>query len=559
VEPGATSDPAFPEDDDGGPETPAYALVIEKRFADLSSREQDVLRSRCEPDPVTLDEIGARAGLTRERVRQIEAQALDRLAGRPVLRPGRPRQSAVAAGAIAVDVDAAETALVADAVAGLGRIALPITNQGFIEAGFERFDSPTTRLLFAAAKRMGAFGGVKTRVVHRGGRQWLSTVSRMPERLMRDLTEGAIDGGVVEDLVEFWGGIEEKLRVHVGSDSEASDLAADLVDGLGLREIGGQYAVLGGVGVVEGLVRVLRANDAPMKRDVLVGCFADRSERTVSNALFDAPFVQVGREEFALQEWGASPRPALRDLVYDEIDRYGQVAVSYLQDLAVKHGYSRNSIAFYSALPDVIDDAGVLRRRRADDPAAVPEPGLDERCFRVVAGPYRGHWSCMVVVSHKRLYHGPQVIPTPLAELLEIQPGSRQVEITVNGTKINASWGQQNPYLFGGQLRPVLDELGFGDGELVRLVVVGPGELYVDPVPTNDRAVSPHRTLVTGAGLYDDACQPVPDADIAEALSFAVGLAPDAPLPAVQHRLISRHNTALRQALALIFPEVVGW
>ena len=379
--------------------------------------------------------------------------------------------------------------------------------------------------------------------------------NRTPERLVRDLTEPARDTGVVTDLVEFWEGIEDKLRAHVGSDKEAADLAHDVVDGLGLEEIGGQYAVLGGVGVVEGLVRILRANEAPMKRDVLAQYFPDRSPSTVANALLSTKFVRVGREEFALKESGATARPALRDLVYTEIDRHGQVAVAHLQDVAEKYSYSRASIAFYSSLPDVIEDAGVLRRRRDDDPPAVLKPGLDERCFRVEAGPHRGRWSCVVRVDRDRIYRGPQWIPTPLAELLEIEPGSRRVPISVGDTTIHATW-LQSPYLFGGELRLVLDDLGFADGELLRFMVVGPREMHIAPTPTNSTPESPFRRLVTGAVLYDEAGQPIAEGELAAELAFAVGLPEVAPLHAVERRLSSRHNGDLRDAFTLIYPEV---
>src|SRR5580765_8542400 len=58
--------------------------TLRRAVAQLPDREQEVLRLRYgmdgEDDPKSLDEIGRRLGLTRERVRQIEAQALRRLA-----------------------------------------------------------------------------------------------------------------------------------------------------------------------------------------------------------------------------------------------------------------------------------------------------------------------------------------------------------------------------------------------------------------------------------------------------------------------------------------------
>jgi RNA polymerase primary sigma factor len=58
--------------------------VLQRALQDLPQREREVLQLRYgldgDADPKSLEEIGRRMGLTRERVRQVEAQALQRLA-----------------------------------------------------------------------------------------------------------------------------------------------------------------------------------------------------------------------------------------------------------------------------------------------------------------------------------------------------------------------------------------------------------------------------------------------------------------------------------------------
>jgi RNA polymerase primary sigma factor len=58
--------------------------ALHKAVSELPEREQEVVKLRYglngDEDPKSLEEIGRRLGLTRERVRQVEAQALERLA-----------------------------------------------------------------------------------------------------------------------------------------------------------------------------------------------------------------------------------------------------------------------------------------------------------------------------------------------------------------------------------------------------------------------------------------------------------------------------------------------
>jgi RNA polymerase sigma factor (sigma-70 family) len=58
--------------------------VLRRAVAQLPERERDVVKLRYglngDIEPATLEEIGRRLGITRERVRQIEADALERLA-----------------------------------------------------------------------------------------------------------------------------------------------------------------------------------------------------------------------------------------------------------------------------------------------------------------------------------------------------------------------------------------------------------------------------------------------------------------------------------------------
>jgi hypothetical protein len=550
-------DPSTPASAASDSDEPSYVEILEKRYAALPERQQDIIARRVlTAPPETLDAIAADHGVTRERIRQLESKALDRLAGVAARMPGRP----AAEQPVLDPREESESTVVSRALTALDELPLPVTESALAGAGIAALDSRATQLLLGMTKHAGLLGGARPRTVDHRGRRWLVTGEHTPAVLERTLLAEAIGDGVVTDQPELWSVLETQLRPHVGSADETTDIVADVLDELDLVEVGGQYAILGGgLGIVERLARLLRAKGAPMARDDLLSFFPDRNPRTVANALTEPPFVRVTRNEYALEEWGAIRRPTLRELLYAQLDQHGRVAVAHLQDLAEEHQYSRASIAIYAgSLPDVIEQGGVLRRRQPGDPKATPEPGLDDGCFRVVSGPHRGRWSSVVTINHRRLYHGPQWIPAPLAEELAIEHGTQRVSVTVNDDRIvHATW-LQSPYLFGGELRPVLDRLRFADGDRIRLIATGPRDLQIERVPVTSGPDTPYRTLSDGAGLNDGTGQSPADSDIVPTLAYAIGLEPDTPLPVIERRLLNRGNRALWRALALLFPEELG-
>jgi Sigma-70, region 4 len=532
---------------------PEYARVLEERVAALAEPDRTILQRRVMVErPLTLQALGDEVGVTRERIRQIEGRALGKVRQRPLVAPGRPHQELTAEEEALRSLDEHDNEVIASAIERLAELPLPATEAAVVGAGFEPFNAPLSRLLFELAGKANHF---RTVIVDGEGRKWLGDVSHTPKLFLQRITAPVLKAGVVDDLVEPWSAIESELRPHTGSDEEAAALAADIIESFGLTEINGCYAMLSGrFSVPERLEHIMRANGGPMSVEELLPYFPDRSRGTVRNALTEIEtFVRITREEYDLAERGAAALPSLLDLVFTEIDKHpGGVAMSYLRRVAEEHGYSAESIQFYGELPNLIADDGILRRRTTNDPPAVPEPGLDRRCLRVLAGVYRGCWSYISAVSYQRIYAGPERLPAPLGELLELDPGCRRQRVIVDGeTPIRGSWGSY-PYLFGSDFRPILRVKDLKDGDRVRIIVTGPKAIAIEVLPSPAQDPSPFDTLVAGAGLYDDTGTPVPDGEVIEALADAVGVDPAAPVAVLGMRLAKRRNVELYEALNLL-------
>lgn len=231
-----------------------------------------------------------------------------------------------------------------------------------------------------------------------------------------------------------------------------------------------------------------------------------------------------------------------------------------MRDLAVKHGYSPQSVVMYGDLPDVIYEGGVMRRRGPSDPPAVPTPGLDDECFMVVTGAHEGAWSILATVDRNRLYYGSFILPRAFSVQMGVVLGERAVTVEVNGVPVRATFIGQNPHLWSKDLRPVLDRGGLADGQAIRVTKVGYRQLLLEPLPP---APGPARdsfdVIVAGAALQaPDGTVPA-DEDVISLLAYAVGLDRSAPLPLLARRLRARRNRDLLAALCDIHPEAEGF
>lgn len=553
-----TTPNAIPDEGNVDQARPEYARVLDERFELLERVEREVLTRRLLTDtPETLEAIASDHFVTGERIRQIAAQALERLHGHVKPEGLKPRREMTSSRRAALEVREAENRVIDSAIERLRSLHLPVTEAGLVEGGFEVLDARSTRLLLKLTRDRDASYEKRLVPTYAIGRRWLVGGGRTPEVLFRELLGPAAVTGVIDDFVATWSTLEVDLRPHCGSDEEAAELAAAVIEELNPVEVGDNYVISAGTGIGQKLERILRAAGSPMSKAGLMGYFDPAKERQVANALARRDtFCVVERGKYGLVEFGMTPLPRLRDLIYEEIDKHGQVAISYLQGLAEELGYSPTSVLLYAALPDLVEQGGALRHRRPEDRSPHPDPAFDHECVRVARGPNTGRWSVLLSVNHGRLYTGSQRFPRALAGVVGLEFGSRKVPVVVNGVSVRATYLAHYPYLLGGELRPLFDKLGYADGQRVRIVASNAMAMEIVPVPDASGLESPFRALVDGAGLYDESGSAVPQAEVVDAMAYAVGFDAPVPVQAFAQRLRDRHNGAWLEALELIHPEL---
>ncbi|MEK7631153.1 MAG: sigma factor-like helix-turn-helix DNA-binding protein [Patescibacteria group bacterium] len=316
--------------------SPTFEKQMAKFLGELPTRARSVLKRRYgigEADGMTLEAIGKREGITRERVRQIENDAVRRLKKSPLFAEF-----------------AAQEAAVISVLAGVGGIAAE--NDFLSLPDFRQVKDKNTLVLFCdlsdsirrrkADDRLYARWHVSDAPVA-GIEAALSAFARALREQGSTLpTEGAFAGLAVH-LKKTGVAVSEKspmLATYISLSKEIEKNAWDeyghvsspFVRPRGMRD--------------SAFVALSRAKEPMHFRDIAkrIGEFSNKSVhvQTVHNELIkDARFVLVGRGLYALKEWGYEPgfvkdvlvqmlcdRAMTREEILDEVMRRRQVKAS---------------------------------------------------------------------------------------------------------------------------------------------------------------------------------------------------------------------------------------
>jgi len=316
--------------------SPTFEKQMAKFLGELPTRARSVLKRRYgvgEASGMTLEAIGKREGITRERVRQIENDAVRRLKKSPLFIEFASQEAAIKSILAGVGGIAAEGAF----------LALPefrqIKDKNMLVLFCDLVDSIRRR---KADDRLHARWHIADAPVA-GIEAALSAFARQLREQGATLTTDSAFANLAAQLKKTGVPVSEKsptLGTYIGlskeieknSWDEYGHVSSPFVRPRGMRD--------------SAFVALARAKEPMHFRDIAkrIGEFSNKSVhvQTVHNELIkDARFVLVGRGLYALKEWGYEPgfvkdvlvemlkdRPMTREQILDEVMRQRQVKAS---------------------------------------------------------------------------------------------------------------------------------------------------------------------------------------------------------------------------------------
>lgn len=464
------------------------ATLLEQCVGDLDKRAQQILARRFFAErPETLDELGTSLGVTRERVRQIEAKARANMVG--FLEPGEALE------------------LISASVRKVVETVLPLDD--------------LLALVPALAREVEAVGQPAWRVLDRLDDEyeiedgWCAAPSMVGAQTvtLARLQELANQYGVVQidDL--------EPLNHHL---TDTSTMHRAWLDFCGYV-LYGEYVFTRTQSLADRAAAVLSVEAIAISaQGILDRMGIERNLGSLKNAMSsDQRFERVDRDQWALSEWGMESYVGVRGLVKQELTRGGGKLEleALIQSITGKYSVSASSvIAYASAAPFEVRD-GVVRVAVKDRDVR-KSPRQTRRLYR-----RPDSWLYRVQVTKEHLRGSGSVAPIAVAGVL----GLTYNETRHLGSELGPqtiSWMGSQP-TFGTVRRFLLaDDVELGSD--VFLVLNDSGSFAVEVVATADPNEPLGQALIL-AGISN----PADVVDARVALAYAIEMADDAPVASI--------------------------
>lgn len=483
------------------------AAAVRRVLRSVHPRELPILLARplALLDPPRLSELGDRAGITRERIRQLEARGLQKL--RTAL--DKPHNHAIplmaqqfaarfgAAAPLSALLEACPDALAEDArvlseEAIRARLLLwvagpyEVNGEWLVRAPYEEF----VRQTVAALDEVTAAGPAQRE-------EALSALGRLD---------------VAPPYRECW-------LEHVP----------------GFRTIEGRFVAWHGT-LVDKAEMILRLSGEPLTKEQLAEAIGHSSARAIADrALGDPRFMRPSLKHIALREWGLEEYSSVEEEMAEEIQcQGGEAEIDHLVGvLTRKFGVSESSVRMYAGGPNFIRTRrGAVRlRTQGDPPPTAPPVDQAKRCYRLARG-----WAIRLTVTSDILRgSGTPVHPAFVGHVGVACMESKTVPSLFGG--ISVGWSSLQAWI--GSLRPVIEGLSAHVGDYLFIEFTPRGEFQYTLVRADELDVAaPAERLALEVGTRLDRW----NGDALAALAHALGLGTgsDQSPSALRSRLRSR-------------------
>jgi hypothetical protein len=473
---------------------------VDRFLIELDKRQLFILKSRTFniESPATLDHIGAEFGVTRERIRQLERNALVAL-----------REYADADADLSQLVEGVQERITPiaclDSLQSLDSVLLEIIPS----LGLPVID--VVAFLLPSASREGGWFGSPT----------IDAFNRQFSTAVKDISD---DAGVVNlhELSQALGLENDVLLLR----SWLAYKSIKVQDNHVLTRYGSAPARI---------AAHLSILSRPASFDELYElCGESNDERTFRNALHsDERFCKINKDSFALSSWGGQAFVSIREQIRQELIQAGRslplagLARSISRNFAVKQSSVK---AYASAYPFKLTNGHV---DFADSPAVRPiDLSRSRGVFKV-----GNIWKIAYKVNSEHLRGSGFQAPVALATALGVGPSGK--------CALSSELGEHGFYWTGlqptfGSIRLLLEQAGFIEGDLIFLCVEEQTmRLWVEMRERTEKAGASAISSLAGLGSSSS------DVEILRELAAALLLGRDAPASDVEAILRKRGDVEL--------------